>query len=153
MTTFSFLTSRWRIDLPSGSGAPIPLNGPGDKRHDDLRAGPSFLLSCRRAGIHPRRSRDLIPGTHLLDWGRTNFSISRQLRGCERVARGQKRPSPVTCVGISHRIRHRAPPPTRGVVTIKNGPMKRLSRNFLYHLFLNFAAARHFYARRVCKIL
>jgi hypothetical protein len=93
---FSSLTSRWRFDLPGGSEfqyrlmaretnavtistwpfvcAPLPARGHGDP-------------------FSPRPSRDLIPGTHLLDWGRTNFSISRQLGGCDGVER-RERPSP-----------------------------------------------------------
>lgn len=93
MTPFSFLTSRWRRSSWR-KRAPIPFNGPRDKRAMTIftRLFPSLM--CARTlepihyrPIHPRRSRDLIPATHLLDWGRTNFSISRQLRGYERVER------------------------------------------------------------------
>lgn len=52
---------------------------------------------------HPRRS-DLIPGTHL-DWGRTNFSISRQLRGYDRGWRERERQDYQYYIGISPRIK------------------------------------------------
>lgn len=105
--SLSFLTSRWRFDLPGGSDLQYSLIARETNAMMIYTRLSFSSVGVRARGstlcIHPRRSRDLIPGTHLLDWGRTNFSISRQLRGCERVEH-QRRPSPVTCIGISHRI-------------------------------------------------
>lgn len=66
--------------------------------------GPSFQSPSRS---HPVESSDLISGAHLLDWGRSNFSISRQVRGRERVEPcGPQVPSTKRCEIPRHERSH-----------------------------------------------
>lgn len=94
MSPLSFLTNRWRFYLSVGSELQYRLMAWETNAISMMISTRPFLSlvparwhreSPTRPCIHPRWSRDLIPETHLLDWGRTNFSISRQLRGYERI--------------------------------------------------------------------